>query len=372
MLRARPTSRAISVLVMCAALVAGGLVFGSPTLVVAAAVLAALVAFSWLWVLAPRRSGEASRGFSPALPQAGQDVRVALTLTQTVPRIRAGVWHDTMPAGLAAAPALEIRPQPRGTALIDAEYTASAVARGEFAVGPVSVTTGDALGMFTRRLSLGATTPVLIGPPIVPLQSMPPVAHHSRSTAEQSSQAASAHGADSLTPRDYVSGDSMRRVHWRASAHRGSLMVRQEDRLDSPEATIVLCTRGVAGDAFELAVSAAASVARRLAATDWRVHVFDTLGTELGGTDLARVSPDTTAAITSRGQHGATEIFIAADLSTAEAERLQPPPGGVGIALVATDNQAVAGALAAGGWRFGSIATSVAEGWAEACGARLP
>jgi uncharacterized protein (DUF58 family) len=99
-------------------------------------------------------------------------------------------------------------------------------------------------------------------------------------------------GADNLIARPYAPGDSMRRIHWRATAHRDQLMVRQEEQESTPEATVVL-DRGVlrwsndalrapgADPAFEAAVSACVSVAARLAKEGYVVEVIDTDGTAL-------------------------------------------------------------------------------------------
>ena len=43
--------------------------------------------------------------------------------------------------------------------------------------------------------------------------------------------------------REYRHGDPMRRVHWAATARHGSLMVRQEESVTTPEATIILDQR---------------------------------------------------------------------------------------------------------------------------------
>ena len=84
----------------------------------------------------------------------------------------------------------------------------------------------------------------------------------------------------------------MRRIHWRATAHRDQLMVRQEEQESTPEATVVL-DRGVlrwssdalrapgADPAFEAAVSACVSVAARLAKEGYTVEVIDSDGTPL-------------------------------------------------------------------------------------------
>jgi len=83
-------------------------------------------------------------------------------------------------------------------------------------------------------------------------------------------------GEQDSSVREYQSGDDVRRVHWRSSAHRGSLMVRQEEQPWQSRLTVVLDTRAAdftGGDtraaeftgggpdsSFEWAVSAAASV----------------------------------------------------------------------------------------------------------------
>ena len=42
------------------------------------------------------------------------------------------------------------------------------------------------------------------------------------------------HGEDDVAIRTYRDGDDLRRIHWPATAHRGELMVRQEDRPGPP------------------------------------------------------------------------------------------------------------------------------------------
>ena len=59
---------------------------------------------------------------------------------------------------------------------------------------------------------------------------------------------------------DFRPGDSARSVHWRASARRGLLLVRDREREEKPEFDVLLRTRGrPADDAFEAAVRRAAS-----------------------------------------------------------------------------------------------------------------
>ena len=97
----------------------------------------------------------------------------------------------------------------------------------------------------------------------------------------------------------------MRRIHWRATAHRDELMVRQEEQESTPEATVVL-DRGVlrfspeamqapgADPGFEAAVSACVSVgrparARRLRGRGASTPTASLLAERIDGGDMTEV-----------------------------------------------------------------------------------
>jgi len=81
-----------------------------------------------------------------------------------------------------------------------------------------------------------------------------------------------------LGARDYVAGDPMRMVHWRASARCGSLMVRVLEPSATPALEVaidfqVAQPRGdrVEPDELEFAISVAASLATHASARKWRL-----------------------------------------------------------------------------------------------------
>ncbi|WP_290809142.1 DUF58 domain-containing protein [Herbiconiux sp.] len=89
--------------------------------------------------------------------------------------------------------------------------------------------------------------------------------------AEQVSRRLVGAGEQDVIARKYLPGDSMRRVHWPATAKHGELMVRQDDQRNDQDAVILLDAHSFdrAGDdrpdeAFEWAVSAVASIALHL------------------------------------------------------------------------------------------------------------
>ncbi|MGQ0603722.1 MAG: DUF58 domain-containing protein [Anaerolineales bacterium] len=101
-----------------------------------------------------------------------------------------------------------------------------AVQRGRFRLGPLSITSGDPFGLFQVSRNISATNQVVVFPATTDLPNFPlPVGI--------------APGGDALrrrthyvTPnaagvRDYSSGDSFNRIHWRTSARRDRLMVKE-------------------------------------------------------------------------------------------------------------------------------------------------
>jgi uncharacterized protein (DUF58 family) len=90
------------------------------------------------------------------------------------------------------------------------------------------------------------------------------------------------HGEDDVAIRTYRDGDDLRRIHWPATAHRGELMVRQEDRPARRRAVLVLDSRSSghrgsgASGSFEWAVTAVASMAVHLNSHSYAVHLVST------------------------------------------------------------------------------------------------
>ena len=134
-----------------------------------------------------------------------------------------------------------------------------------------------------------------------------PVAAGSRMAADGETHGARAMasdlGDDFLTLREYELGDDLRRVHWRATARTGELMIRQNEARWRSRAVLLLDVRPGAYDdaSFEVAVEATASVVARLVRLRRRVEVITSAGELLGtGGDprhdvidrLATVGPD--------------------------------------------------------------------------------
>lgn len=124
--------------------------------------------------------------------------------------------------------------------------------------------------------------------------------------------------------RDWKTGDEVRRVHWRATARRGSMVVREADEADACGLEIVL-DRRCAPAALESALSTITSLALLAQERKERL-VVQTQGARAscGGVDLASDQSGTDAG----SLHGLLRLL--AILQTLPADAPAPPPAAAG------------------------------------------
>jgi uncharacterized protein (DUF58 family) len=268
------------------------------------AVLGASVASLYL----TRRSETVTRSLSPDVATVGRDALVTVRVgVRTALPTAPGTWRDTVPKGLTADahgvfPALSsgLRGAER---VVQFSYSVRGARRGVHPLGPLQVTSTDPFGLARRTTVFGARTPVTVAPAVIDLPALSNFAGEAGGTLHATNNQLG-QGADNLIARPYASGDSMRRIHWRATAHRDELMVRQEEQESTPEATVVI-DRGVlrfspeamqapgADAGFEAAVSACVSVVSRLVHDGYAVEVIDSDGSLLAeridGGDMTEV-----------------------------------------------------------------------------------
>lgn len=260
--------------------------------------LLAVVAASVASLYVGRRTDVVTRSLTPDVAAVGRESLVSVRVgVRTAVPTPPGTWHDTLPQGLrgsadGAFPALSsgLRGSDR---IIDLSYTLTGARRGVHPLGPLAVRVRDPFGLARRTILFGQRTPVTVAPAVVELSPLIDYAGATggllHSTTNQLGQ-----GADNLVARPYAPGDSMRRIHWRATAHRDTLMVRQEEQESTPEATVVFDRAALRWSAealqapgidpgFEAGVSACVSVVARLVRDGYAVEVIDSDGTPLHG-----------------------------------------------------------------------------------------
>ena len=149
-------------------------------------------------------------------------------------------------------------------------YNLECPRRGYHQIGPATLASGDPFGLYTREERLGESAGVLVYPKLVPVERLGLPRHFpfegTRTGAGLLDDPLNITGA-----RPYAEGDTLRQVHWRASARSAGLQSKVWRPTTEPGVLIFLdlasnefAWQGVDAEAVELAVSTAATVAHRV------------------------------------------------------------------------------------------------------------
>jgi uncharacterized protein (DUF58 family) len=361
---------------------------GSRILLYIGLLLALLTVFSVIAVRVPRRSGTVTRRISTDLLTVSEASRVTVRFTLRALRVPHGLWHDVLPDAVSGDSGGEYPPE-NG----QLSYLITGVRRGIWPLGPLMLRTVDPFGLAQREQSFGDTRSITVVPEIFTLAPLAVRVGAAGGTAHTSSSRLG-QGSDNLSPRGYIPGDSMRRIHWRATAHRGQLMVRQEEEESSPDAVVVIdrssrhwdLPDADADPAFEAAVSLCASSAVHLASEGYSVDVMDSagglLGTLRGHEDdrdgllvaLATVGPrgdSRDLATLIGGTPPGPLVYITGRLDEEDAGLLRPS-GAAAPMLFSTELlPGAAEAARQHGWTVSPLGADVAEAWEDAVSARI-
>ena len=272
----RPTGRGAAVLGAAALLLAGGFAAAVPLLVVLGAVAAAAVAAALL-LTAGRLPVGARRSVHPDRVERGRPALARLRIRNEGPR-RQAAFRATDRLG-GATRTVAVRALPPGAEAVH-HYELTTSARGRLTVGPLTLDREDPLGLARRRLSTGDTATLWVHPRQLPVRT--PVAGHPRHHHDGPAADALRGSADLRDVREYVPGDEVRHLHWKATARTGRLMVR--DLADPPQSrcTVLLDTRrGAPAEAFEEAVDLTASLLCAAARAGQRGRLLTSAGLDL-------------------------------------------------------------------------------------------
>jgi uncharacterized protein (DUF58 family) len=251
-----------------------------PALLDATGLLLGLVVLAGVYVVAAAPRAQVSRTFAPPVlePDLGARVTLRFVNLARLP-LPASRWRDQLPVGLTGAAAGQLPTLPRtrrGRAGLVLAYDLRAQRRGRHLVGPLELEAFDPFGLVCRRHGLAGTSPVIVLPRLRELAPLSTLGLSDDGSGHPAPQHAG-NGADDVIARSYQAGDALKRLNWKATAHRGELMVRQEERQVNPRAAVYLdcdpSTLGTARDRvgeweysplLEWGVVAAASVMTHL------------------------------------------------------------------------------------------------------------
>ncbi len=219
-----------------------GALLGEQSLVQIAVFLLALPLLSALAVARQRFRVGVRRTVTPARVPRGGDADVLLEVTNADRRTgRLWLLSEQLPAELGRAPGFVVERLPGGRSAV-LPYRVHGGRRGRFRLGPLQLRLVDPFGLVQRTTSGSDGAPLLVVPRVRALGPGGPAGGHGGG-GEGARRSIAVHGEDDVSTRSYRHGDDLRKVHWRATARTGELMVRMEERPWRAQAALLLDTR---------------------------------------------------------------------------------------------------------------------------------
>ncbi len=290
-----------------------GAALGERALVQLAVFVLALPLLSALLVSREQFRLTARRIVTPARVPRGVGAEVTVEIGNADTRT-GGLWMLTeqLPPSLGTAPHVIIDALPGGESA-SFGYRVRGMRRGRHVLGPLRLRLVDPFGL-VERSTVGTDTALLVVVPRVrPLGPGGLAAGHGGG-GEGARRSIAVHGEDDVSTREYRHGDDLRKVHWRATARTGELMVRLEERPWRAQATVLLDTRaqahllpgrdsdgprtGPAGDdcppsdSLEWLIEAAASIGTSLTRRGAELRTVTDAGELTPATGRGRLGPD--------------------------------------------------------------------------------
>lgn len=177
--------------------------------------------------------------------------------------------RESIPTELSANPFRQVITL-AGQARYSAEYSLTARKRGYYEVGPLSIQTGDILGIRQEQSGRFPADHLIVYPRVVPLSQLGLPTHSPQAILP--TRLPLFPDPTRLTGvYDYTPGDNPRHIHWPATASTGQLLVKQFQPAIARDNTIFLnlgrddyAKYGYPDTAIELAIITAASLANHL------------------------------------------------------------------------------------------------------------
>ncbi|PVZ58978.1 DUF58 domain-containing protein [Arthrobacter sp. H-02-3] len=310
------------------------------------------------------------REFSPSPVETSARATVRLAVARSGPGAGHAIMEEHLPARFGESPVFHFPARTAAGGTSRYEYHLRSTKRGQFRIGPVTAEFSDPFGLSVHRHAIDDGDLLTVTPAAVelPATGLAGARGHDGVTATRVRANPS---DDDVMTREYRHGDPMRRVHWAATARHGALMVRQEESVTTPEATIILDQRlsayphGVLGhggfsaagrshsghpgggdgsshelltcDAFEWAVTAAMSIGAHLADRNYSLRFLDSAGAPAFRQSPSAPDPEAEEYTGASGLQSIAESLAAIQLSGPHHTHLhrnrahgpRPLPGGI-------------------------------------------
>jgi uncharacterized protein (DUF58 family) len=350
------TSRGWSLLGAALGLFLGGRLLGLDELYVLGTAAVALAVGAALYTGRLSIAMGAQRSLPEHL-QVGVDGRVDVTVANDgVTRSTTTACTDLFDGGRRRARFL-VAPLDPGE-IARAAYRVPTDRRGRFEIGPLRARVGDPFGLAAREWLAAGRDEVIVYPRVHDVLCPPELGGEGLETDSVSVAGRPEIAGDFHTLREYDAGDDLRRVHWKSTARRDRLMVRQDEAHRRAPVLVMLDVRVHAHDrpSFERAVEATASVVTALERAGRPVDVVTTTGRMLGQRgqrhlgsvldELAVIEPDgpdrIMPALTGRRAHALVAITGALRNNDVDALSLVVRRGGTLVVVSCRSGEAIA------------------------------
>jgi uncharacterized protein (DUF58 family) len=252
------TDRGRAVAILTAATYLAAWAFGTRALFPGAVGLALAIGLGWAWVRILRRPMTLRRGLGPAEHVEGDDVPVLLEATVKPPAPRSLNAIDV----IDRLGERKVRLRRHGPNLLG-RYVLPRLARGRYQFEGARTVIEDPFGLFLAESHASGDATLLVYPRLVEIDRL---FSEGGGAAQEGGRMLMRRttGFDLHSVRDYQEGESLRKVHWRTTARRGQLMVKELEDTPHDEVAVLLDadSRTVVGDSFDVQVRAAGSILR--------------------------------------------------------------------------------------------------------------
>ncbi len=189
-------------------------------------------------------------------------VEVSLTARRTLSNI---ILEEKLPPILGDSARVPISTVEAGDGVTHG-YELTAWRRGAYQLGPLVARWGDPFGLTERQLVLAEPYEMLVHPAVEPVTDRPLTRLWEDPPQRPPVSRPWPMGMEFYGMRDYVPGDDVRRIVWRAYARTGRLLVREAEQGITDKVVILLDTdekthsKGAVSESFEAGIRTAASL----------------------------------------------------------------------------------------------------------------
>ena len=200
-----------------------GLITGRSLFFNVAYAFVGLMVFAFVWAWSAARWLHMTRRTYPRRAQVGRFVEERFTLRNAgwLPKLWLELYDDsTLPGHHASYVVSSLRREQSWS------VKTLCVQRGVFRLGPVRLVTGDPFGLYEIRRSIDAQARLVVLPATIPLPSfeLPEGVLPGGDALRRRTHLTT---ANATGVRDYLPGDGFSRIHWRSTARRSRLMVKE-------------------------------------------------------------------------------------------------------------------------------------------------